>query len=66
MGLENAGFNHVLVNEFDAHASQTLQTNRPDWNVVTADASTLDFRPYLGVDIIEQMKSRNLPPQHER
>ena len=53
LGLENAGFHHVLVNEFDAHASQTLQINRPEWNVVTADAETIDFRPYSGIDLIE-------------
>jgi DNA (cytosine-5)-methyltransferase 1 len=54
LGLENAGFKHVLVNEFDKNAAETLRINRPEWNVVQDDVANVDFTPYLGkVDVIE-------------
>lgn len=34
LGLEQAGFAHLLLNDFDKDACNTLKTNRPDWNVV--------------------------------
>jgi DNA (cytosine-5)-methyltransferase 1 len=46
LGLENAGFNHKLLVEIDKNAAQTLKTNRPKWNVVCADAQTVDYRQY--------------------
>ena len=45
LGLEQAGFEAVLLNEWDKHACQTLRTNRPEWNVVEGDVSQLDFTP---------------------
>lgn len=48
LGLEQAGFEAVLLNEWDKHACQTLRTNRPEWNVVEGDVSQLDFTPYRG------------------
>lgn len=54
LGLEHAGLQHVLLNEFDKYAVQTLVTNRPDWNVVHEDIHTVDFTPFAGkVDVIE-------------
>lgn len=54
LGLSNAGFNHLLLNEFDSKAVQTLKYNRPDWNVVEGDVSGLDFSEYRGkVDLLE-------------
>jgi len=43
LGLENAGIKHVLLNEFDKTACQTLRNNRPDWNVIEDDVRKLKF-----------------------
>ena len=53
LGMEKAGFEHVLLNEFDASACQTLRQNRPEWNVVEGDVAGVDFTPWRGqVDFI--------------
>lgn len=53
LGMEKAGFKHVLLNEFDASACQTLRLNRPKWNVVEGDVANVDFTPWRGkVDFI--------------
>lgn len=44
LGMENAGIEHVLLNEFDKHACATLRTNRPDWNVIEGDVRNLTFQ----------------------
>lgn len=46
LGLERAGFQAVLLNEWDKHACATLRLNRPDWNVVEGDVCGIDFTPY--------------------
>lgn len=43
LGMEMAGFNHVLLNEFNKDACLTLKKNRPNWNVVYGDISNIDF-----------------------
>lgn len=48
LGLELAGFHAVLLNEWDKHACATLRANRPNWNVLEGDVSTVDFTPYRG------------------
>lgn len=54
LGLENAGFQHLLLSEFDAHACKTLRHNRPNWNVVEGDVAKIDFTPFAGkVDLVE-------------
>lgn len=54
LGLSNAGFKHVLLNEFDKNAAQTLRQNRPDWNVVEGDVANIDFKPFVDeVDLLE-------------
>jgi DNA (cytosine-5)-methyltransferase 1 len=54
LGLENAGFKHVLLNEFDKHAVATLRQNRPDWNVNGEDIHKVDFTEWKGkVDVVE-------------
>jgi DNA (cytosine-5)-methyltransferase 1 len=54
LGLENAGFKHLMLNEYDKNAAATLKNNRPDWNIVHDDVANVDFRPYKGmVDLIE-------------
>ena len=46
LGLENAGFKSLFLNEIDKHASNTLKKNRPDWNVANDDISNIDFTPF--------------------
>lgn len=54
LGLENAGIEHVMLNEIDRDSVNTLKANRPKWNVVEGDIAGIDFKPYAGViDIIE-------------
>lgn len=53
LGFENAGFQSVMLNEFDKHAAETLRHNRPDWNVIEGDVRELDFSAYEGqVDVV--------------
>lgn len=48
LGMEKAGFQHVLLNEFDHEACETLRVNRPGWNVVEEDIHTVDFTSLKG------------------
>ncbi len=48
LGMEAAGFKHVLLNEFDHDACTTLRYNRPEWNVVEQDVHNLSFEKYKG------------------
>lgn len=53
IGLEKAGFRHVLLNEFNAQACSTLRMNRPDWNVLEGDICNINFTPWRNkVDFI--------------
>jgi len=53
LGMEQAGFNSLLLNELDKHACSTLRHNRPNWNVINSDISKVDFTPYWGkVDLL--------------
>lgn len=54
LGLENAGFTHVLLNEWDKAACSTLRSNRPQWNIVEGDVSSINFNDFKGqVDLLE-------------
>ncbi|MDB5165921.1 MAG: Cytosine-specific methyltransferase [Candidatus Saccharibacteria bacterium] len=54
LGLENAGLQHVLLNEFDKHAAATLRQNRPKWNVSDEDVHEVDFTQWRNkVDVVE-------------
>lgn len=46
LGLEQAGFRHIGLVEFNKFAADTLKSNRPEWNVLFGD--------------VEQVASRNL------
>ena len=48
LGMHQAGFRHVLLNEMDAMACQTLRRNQPDWNVLEGDVHGVDFTPLRG------------------
>ena len=53
LGLEKAGLEHILLNEFMPEACETLRLNRPKWNVVEGDVSKIDFTSYRGkVDVV--------------
>jgi len=53
VGMEKAGFESVLLNEFNKDACQTLRINRPKWNVVEGDIAGVDFKKYKGkIDIL--------------
>lgn len=53
LGMEKAGFKHVLLNELETKACKTLLLNRPDWNVVEGDVRNIDFTPLKGkVDFV--------------
>lgn len=53
LGMEKAGFNHVMLNEIEHSACETLRLNRPHWNVLEEDIHKIDFTPYKGkVDFI--------------
>jgi len=46
LGMEKAGLKHLLLNDFDRYATQTLKKNRPYWNVIHGDVADIDFKPY--------------------
>lgn len=46
LGLEQAGFHPILLNEIDKYATHSLRTNRPNWSVIEQDIHALDFTPY--------------------
>lgn len=53
LGLEKAGFHHLLLNEIDKHSCNTLRQNRPKWKVIEGDISLIDFTEYEGkADIV--------------
>lgn len=55
LGLEQAGFDHLVAVEIDRHACATLRANRPEWNVVEADVITWvqeHAHEYQGVDLV--------------
>ena len=53
LGLEKAGFSHVLLNEVDHDACSTLRRNRLNWNVVEQDIRALSFEELRGkVDLL--------------
>lgn len=37
LGLEQAGFKHIGLVEYDKYAANTLKVNRPKWNVICED-----------------------------
>ena len=43
LGFEEAGFHHVMLNELNREACETLRSNRPNWNVLEADIHNVDF-----------------------
>jgi DNA (cytosine-5)-methyltransferase 1 len=52
LGLEQAGFDHVVLVELDHSACRTLSLNRPEWNVNQTDLREFDPKPYEGIDLL--------------
>lgn len=52
IGFENAGLNHILLNEWDKNAVETLKKNKPCWNVIGGDVVDVDFKG-LKADIVQ-------------
>jgi DNA (cytosine-5)-methyltransferase 1 len=52
LGLEVAGFETAALNEMDHDACDTLRRNRPSWNVIEGDVSTLDFTGFEAIDLV--------------
>ena len=44
--MEKSWFKHILLNDVDKYATATLKRNRPEWNVLCQDISTVDFTEY--------------------
>ena len=55
LGFENAGLNHILLNEIDKDACNTLRNNFPQGtNIIHDDVKNLDFPKYKGsVDVVQ-------------
>lgn len=54
LGLEEAGFEHLVLVELEKPACETLRFNRPKWNVQNMDVHFFDGNPYrkLNVDLL--------------
>lgn len=53
LGMSKAGFSHIMLNEIDRNACETLRVNRPHWNVVNDDIHNINFEEYNGeVDLL--------------
>jgi DNA (cytosine-5)-methyltransferase 1 len=49
LGLEQAGFKHIALNEFDKDACQTLRNNFKDAEIIESDVHNVDFTKYKGI-----------------
>lgn len=53
LGMEKAGLEHLLLNEIDKDACNTLRKNRPEWDIIEGDVSNIHFGRFKGsVDIV--------------
>ena len=48
LGLEQAGFEHVALVEYEHEYCECLRQNRPEWNVICQDVHHFDGKPYRG------------------
>ena len=63
LGVEQAGFCHAALLEIDPDACRTLKLNRPDWNVIRADARRSAFRPKVSMHLSQQECHARLFPR---
>lgn len=52
LGLEAAGFGHVAAVEIERIACDTLELNRPKWNVLNRDVRNVEGKQYRGIDLL--------------
>lgn len=53
LGLEQAGFQHIALVEYEEEYCKCLKDNRPNWNVLCQDVHQFDGTPYIGqVDLL--------------
>lgn len=52
LGLEQAGFGHIDLVEFEAQACATLRLNRPDWRVIEGDVRKYSATHLKGIELI--------------
>ncbi|MDB9314495.1 DNA (cytosine-5-)-methyltransferase [Spirulina sp. CS-785/01] len=53
LGFENAGLSNSLLVEINQDCINTLNTNRPHWNIIHDDVKNINFSEYNGkVDIV--------------
>ena len=53
LGLEEAGFEHVALVEYESDYCKTLKQNRPNWNVLCADVKDFSGKKYAGsIDLL--------------
>ena len=52
IGLEQAGFEHLALIEIEPLACQTLNKNRPHWNVIESDIKNFSSTEYNGIDLL--------------
>lgn len=52
IGLEQAGFDHLALVEYEHAACETLRLNRPSWNVLEQDLLQWSGKEYEGVDLV--------------
>ncbi len=52
LGLERAGFHHIMLNEYDKNCAQTLKLNKPNWNVIHEDIKKISFKPYKNIQMV--------------
>ena len=54
LGFKNAGLNHVLLNEIDRDACNTLKYNfGKDSNIICDNVKNIDFSKYQDVDVVQ-------------
>lgn len=46
LGLEQAGFEHVVLVEYENDYCECLRNNRPSWNVICGDVHAFDGKPF--------------------
>ena len=52
LGMERAGWRHLMLVERDIDAARTLKLNNPDWPVVCADLADVDASRIGGCDMV--------------
>ena len=51
IGLDLAGFKHIVLVEYEPEYCNVLKSNKPEWNVICADVHDFDGTPYKNVDL---------------